>query len=87
MPAVVVATPEDRIDHDPATEAWGLWPTVQHTAMGEVRVDGVPVHFSATDWKIERGGPCLGEHNDLVLGEILGMSADEIDGLRSEGVL
>ena len=55
------------IDHDPGTGEWGLWPTVHHREMGDVRVDGLPVHLSETDWVIERGGPCLGEHNHQVL--------------------
>ncbi|MCA9826329.1 MAG: CoA transferase, partial [Dehalococcoidia bacterium] len=79
--------PEERIDKDPNTEGWGLWPTVQHTLMGEVRVDGLPVHLSETDWRLERGGPCLGEHNEQVYGEVLGMSSREIAGLRAEGVI
>ena len=58
--------PEDRIDHDPGTSEWGLWPTAHHREMGDVRVDGIPLHFSETDWSIERGGPCLGEHNHQV---------------------
>jgi crotonobetainyl-CoA:carnitine CoA-transferase CaiB-like acyl-CoA transferase len=55
--------------------------------MGDVRVDGMPVHLSETDWKIERGAPCLGEHNDYVFGELLGVSADELVSLREEGVV
>ncbi|HVM52675.1 MAG TPA: CoA transferase [Acidimicrobiales bacterium] len=87
VPASIVATPEDRIDHDPGTEAWGLWPWVHHTEMGDVRVDGLPVHLSATDWEISRGGPCLGEHNDIVFGDILGLSEEEVDGLREAGAI
>ncbi|HEX5367245.1 MAG TPA: CoA transferase [Acidimicrobiales bacterium] len=87
VPASIVATPEDRIEHDPGTSAWGLWPTVHHTEIGDVRVDGIPLHLSETDWHIEQGAPCLGEHNDLVFGEILGLSPDEIDELRSEGAI
>ena len=64
VPAAPVAKPEERIDHDPATAGFGLWPTVRHTKMGDVRVDGLPVHFSETDWEIERGAPCLGEHTE-----------------------
>ena len=44
-----------RIDNDPNTAAWGLWPTSHHTLMGDVRVDGLPVHLSKTDWEIARG--------------------------------
>jgi crotonobetainyl-CoA:carnitine CoA-transferase CaiB-like acyl-CoA transferase len=87
VPAVEVAHPEDRVDHDANTAAWGLWPTAHHTEMGDVRVDGVPVHLSETDWEIRRGGPCLGEHNDQVLGGLLGLSSSEIADLRAGGVI
>ena len=42
IPAAAVARPAERIDGDPNTADWGLWPTVTHQAMGEVRVDGLP---------------------------------------------
>lgn len=87
LPAAAVQTPEERIDRDPNTDAWGLWPEVQHTKMGSVRVDGLPVHLSETDWKLERGAACLGEHNEQVYGEILGMSKTQIAAMRDEGVI
>ena len=87
VPAAAVQRPAERIDDDPNTAEWGLWPTVKHTAMGDVRVDGQPVHLSETDWAIERGGPCLGEHNDYVFGELLGLDAAEIEKLREEKVI
>ena len=55
--------------------------------MGRVRVDGLPFHLSETDWRIERGGPCLGEHNDYVFGELLGLDSDELFELRESGIL
>ncbi len=79
--------PAERIDDDPATYDWGLWPTVTHARMGRIRVDGVPVHFSRTDWVIERGAPCLGEHNDVVFGALLGHTEDELESWRAAGVL
>ena len=87
IPATAVQRPQERIDQDPNTEAWGLWPTVKHRDMGDVRVDGLPVHFSETDWQMERGGPCLGEHNEEVFGGLLGLSAEEIASLTEEGIL
>lgn len=87
VPAASVARPEERVDHDPNTSAWGLWPEVEHTAIGRVRVDGLPVHLSRTDWRMTRGAPCLGEHNDRVFGDLLGLDAEEIAGLRAEGVI
>jgi crotonobetainyl-CoA:carnitine CoA-transferase CaiB-like acyl-CoA transferase len=87
VPAAAVQKPGERIDHDPDTEGFGLWPTVRHSKMGDVRVDGLPVHLSKTDWQIERGGPCLGEHTDQVLNELIGLSESEIAQLREEGVV
>jgi benzylsuccinate CoA-transferase BbsF subunit len=87
VPATAVARPGERIDDDPATGDWGLWPTVEHRAMGEVRVDGLPVHHSELDWRIGRGAPCLGQDNDQVFSEVLGLSATEIEELRAEGVI
>jgi crotonobetainyl-CoA:carnitine CoA-transferase CaiB-like acyl-CoA transferase len=55
--------------------------------MGDVRVDGLPVHFSKTDWQLARGGPCLGEHTEQVLTTLLGLSADDVAKLRAEGVV
>ena len=87
VPVNAVMTPQERIDVDPSTERFGLWPTVNHTAMGDVRVDGQPVHFSETDWDVPRGGPCLGEHNVEVLTSLLGFSEDEVTTLAAEGVI
>lgn len=87
VPAAAVQRPGERIDEDPNTAAWGLWPTVPHGEMGQVRVDGLPVHLSTTDWALRHGGPCVGEHNDLVYSTVLGMSSAEIESLRAEGVI
>ena len=87
VPAAAVARSEDRIDRDVATRDWGLFPTVTHSAMGEVRVDGLPVHLSRTDWVVARGAPCLGEHNDFVYGELLGLDADARAALHGDGVI
>lgn len=87
VPAAAVRRPGERIDGDIATGAWGLWPMVDHPAMGGIRVDGQPVHFSATDWAITAGAPTLGQHNHHVLGGLLGRSSEEIERLEDEGVI
>ena len=87
VPSAAVQKPPERIDNDPGTMEFELWPEVEHTKMGRVRVDGLPVHFAKTDWKIERGGPCVGEHTDEILSDLLGYDADEIAKLHEEGVV
>jgi len=85
--AAAVLKPSERIDQDPNTRAFGLWPEVSHSAMGRVEVDGQPVHFSRTDWDISQGGPCLGEHNEQVLTGLLGYSKEQVARFQSEGVI
>ena len=63
----------------------GVLTRVQHPVLGERIVMGPP-------WKLEgaevRGpAPLIGEGNDYVLGEILGLSRDEIERLARDGVL
>jgi crotonobetainyl-CoA:carnitine CoA-transferase CaiB-like acyl-CoA transferase len=87
VPAAAVLRPSERIDNDPAASAWGLFPEVRHDVIGRVRVDGLPLHMSRTDWKIERGAPTLGRDNELVLGTLLGRSPEQIAALREEGVI
>jgi crotonobetainyl-CoA:carnitine CoA-transferase CaiB-like acyl-CoA transferase len=87
VPCAPVTRPSERCDVDPETEAWGLWPTVTHTKHGAVRVDGLPVHLTATDWQIDRGGPVLGEDNERVYSEVLGLTTAEIGRLAADGVI
>ena len=87
VPASAVQRPQQRIDEDANTAAWGLWPSVRHAEMGEVRVDGLPVHLSETDWSIRQGAPCLGQDNAFVFGEILGVGDSELAQLRADGVI
>jgi crotonobetainyl-CoA:carnitine CoA-transferase CaiB-like acyl-CoA transferase len=87
VPAAPVRRPPERCDSDAANIAWGLWPTVTHAKHGAVRVDGQPVHASGSDWRFERGGPVLGQDNERVLSEVLGLSTAEIGRLAEQGVI
>jgi len=87
IPAAAVQKPKERIDEDPTTSNFNLWPTVKHSAMGEVRVDGKPVHMSKSDWQIEKGAPCLSEHTRDVLSRLLGYTDDEVEELYEQEVL
>ena len=87
VPVAAVRKPAERIDTGANRDAFGLWPEVRHAKMGAVRVDGQPVRFSKTNWRIDRAGPCLGEHNDEVLTGLLGYSAEDVETFRAEGVI
>jgi crotonobetainyl-CoA:carnitine CoA-transferase CaiB-like acyl-CoA transferase len=86
--AAPITRPEERIDDDPfLAEEWGLWPAVTHPEIGTVRVEGLPVHLSETDWEISMPCPTLGQHNDEVFGGLLGLNGEELARLRADGVI
>ncbi|MEM7079337.1 MAG: CoA transferase [Pseudomonadota bacterium] len=87
IPAAAVQKPSERVDADATTARYDLWPTVEQTAMGEVRVDGQPARFSATPWRMQRGAPCLSEHTQDVLTRLLGYGDDDVQELVAEGVV
>jgi crotonobetainyl-CoA:carnitine CoA-transferase CaiB-like acyl-CoA transferase len=55
--------------------------------VGKVKGFGVTPRFSLTPGKIWRGSVPVGYDNELVYGHLLGLSPEEIAGLRSQGVL
>lgn len=87
IPAYPVRDGRDLVEHDPQLAARGFYPTLTHPVAGEVRVEGVVHHLAATPPRLDRPAPLLGEHTDEVLGELLGLTSQEIAGLRDRGVL
>ncbi len=55
---------------------------VDQPEMGRLRHAGIPVKHSRTPGKVRNHAPLLGEHNDYVLGELLGMAPEEIRRLE-----
>lgn len=60
---------------------------VRHPVLGEHPVERHAIRFSAMAPAIHRPAPCIGEHTDRVLSELLGMSSQEIARLREAGAL
>ena len=52
----------------------------------EITIDGEPIRLAGQDRVLERA-PTLGEHNEYVLREILGLSQQEFDALVVDGVV
>jgi crotonobetainyl-CoA:carnitine CoA-transferase CaiB-like acyl-CoA transferase len=73
--------------HDPQLNARGAFREVTHPAFGvEVR--------ATSQWErgpfappIDRPAPCFGEHNDEVLGRILGLDEAAIEQLKCDSII
>ena len=73
--------------NDPQIAARDMIASVNHPGVGEIKVVNSPFKFSRTPSKVERTSPDLGEHTTEVLGSLLGMSREELDGLKRSGVV
>jgi len=72
---------------DPHLNARGFFEEWDHPEIGRQKYDGVLWKMSKTPGKIRRPAPLLGEHNNYVFGELLGLSQEEIDRLVREEVI
>jgi crotonobetainyl-CoA:carnitine CoA-transferase CaiB-like acyl-CoA transferase len=72
---------------DAQLQARGFFQDVPQTEAGTFPIKTRPMKFSKTDGTIHMPAPLLGEHNDYILGEILGLSAAEIADLEREGII
>ena len=60
---------------------------VTHPEFGKVRQTGMLTKFSATEARIERAAPLLGQHTDEILREYLGYDAAKIAALRQSRIV
>ena len=64
----------------------GAFEEVDHPVAGSFTYPGRPFMMDASPWSIRRPAPLLGQHTEEVLTE-LGMSAHEVESLKSEGAI
>jgi benzylsuccinate CoA-transferase BbsF subunit len=84
--AGILETGEDQLEHDPQTKHRNFFPELDHPKLGKHHAPASPFIMSKTPCELKRA-PLLGEHNEYVLKEILGMSDEEIDELTISGAL
>ncbi len=91
VPAGAVQDAADRLERDPQLAARGHYTMLGNTEVDAMPLEGVPFRMSATPphtgGALHRGPPCLGEDNEAVLGEVLGLSADDVAALAAAGAL
>jgi len=87
VPAGYVVDARD-INSNPQLEHRGFFEVEDHPVSGKRRIPMVPFRFRGrrTPW-MRRPSPTLGEHNDEVLGGLLGLPPEELDALRERELI
>ncbi len=86
VPASVVQRPTDLLS-DPHLEERGFRQTLVHGELGPMLYDAFATRFSAKKTMLHSAAPCLGEHTEQVLRDLLGLREQEIADLRAADVL
>ena len=86
IPAGPVLNAKELVE-EPHLNERGLYETITHPETGTHPYVGMYARFSKTPGSIRTPAPCLGEHNRYVLGEMLGVSEEEIASLEELGII
>ena len=72
---------------DPQVQARETTVQIDHPTLPGETVYGVYWKLSRTPGAVTRHAPLLGEHNEYVFGELLGMPKQEIERLQEEEII
>ncbi len=87
VPCAPVRTTREVV-HDPHLRQRGVWVDIEHPRRGKTSVPVSPIRLhGAAPNAVTRPAPLLGQDTDRVLGELLGLSAQELDALHAAGVI
>ena len=75
------------IVEDPHYQARESFVNVKHPRLGDIRMPNVFPKLSESPGEIRSSGPLLGEHNNEIFNDILGLSDEELKKLKEIGVI
>ena len=81
-----IATTEDIVESDQLADR-NYWVELEHPGKGSVTYPGGFAKSTEAPPALSRRAPLVGEHNQEILGDILGLSEDEILELQQDGIV
>ena len=72
---------------DPHYQARGFFTLVDHPSAGPRHYPGFPFRLSKSEVEVRRPAPTLGQHNQQVLGSLLGLTEGEMGELERTGII
>lgn len=86
VPAALVATGRDLVEHDEQLAARDFYPLLKHPLAGSVRHEGIVARLGLTPGALTCPAPLLGEHTAEVLRDLLGLDQERLVELAERGV-
>ncbi|MBU3917914.1 CoA transferase [bacterium] len=90
IPNGIVKNVKELLD-DPQLKSRNMVVDIDHPTLGKIKTFNLPIKFFDNEMGIQPGEnpmePSVGEHNNHVFKEILGLSDEEIENLKNENVI
>ncbi|MDI3535286.1 MAG: CoA:oxalate CoA-transferase [Thermosediminibacterales bacterium] len=77
----------DKVVKDPQILARKMIVETEHPKAGKLKIPGVPIKFTNSSAEVRAPAPLLGQHLIEVLKDWVGLTEEDIDKLKSEGVV
>jgi len=87
IPAAVVQNVEDQLSRDPQLAARGFFERIEHKKKGPVLAPGIPLGMSGTPGFTRGTGSSVGEDNEYVIKQVIGLSDADYASLVASGVI
>jgi crotonobetainyl-CoA:carnitine CoA-transferase CaiB-like acyl-CoA transferase len=91
IPAAAVQNAADRCDRDPQLKQRGYFVPLPQSEIGTWPIEDFPARFQNTPISVGgppgRAAPLIGEDNDYVYREVLGLTAEEIAALKEDWII
>ncbi|MHB8061604.1 MAG: CaiB/BaiF CoA transferase family protein [Ruminiclostridium sp.] len=87
IPAAPINNIEQVVNDPHIAGAREMFVEVDYPIAGKIKVTGSHIKFSETKTEIRTPSPQLGQHNEEVYGELLGLTLEKIDELKQQGII
>lgn len=84
---VAPVQPADKVVSSEHLNSRGFFSEVDYPGIGRITFPTSPYIFSKSPWQMNRSAPKLGEHNDAIYGEVLGLAEEDIVRLKDIGTI
>ncbi len=86
VPFATAADARDLVESE-QLKARGFFVEIDHPKTGKVKYLSAPYAFSETPWRVERPAPLLGQHNEEIFVDRLGILREELSRMGMAGVI
>jgi len=84
--AMPVQSSQDRIENDPQLKHRGMFSILKHPMLGDWKFQSAPFQYDGVKVPVKGPPPMIGEHTTKIMGDLLGISRDELLQGFEEGV-